>query len=467
LLSFNQYQEEIYAKKHRLKASSNGRLKSRVHFDTPLDAHAAFALVSNPDKVSKHWFLPFIGFDQSVRKIRKHNGLTRRISKIRPLRYAANKDGYIYAYYSYLLDKQYENLIKDSSLNSSVLAYRSLGKSNVDFAKEVFDWISQTQGCNVLTIDLSSFFDTLDHEILKRQWQRVNNVERLSQDNYIVFKSLTNYSFMNMEDVLFALGWADQFNRKRLGERIPNPLRKKTSTHYQSLDDFRSIRKFKFSGRDESFKYLIQVPEKIEGKRYGIPQGSPMSAILSNIYMLDFDYYCCELIEGIGGLYRRYCDDIIVLFPDNINIDDIYSSLEKALHEYGGTQLKINPTKVEKIQFINESGNLTAIDAVTQNYKPLQYLGFIYDGKKTLIRSSSLSNYYRRLISKIRSSKNKARQNNSKPYRRKIYRMYSHLARKQRNFITYAYRSSETMEDNLIKRQLSNHWQRIHKELNK
>lgn len=467
MLSFNQYQEEIYAKKHRLKASSNGRLKSRVHFDTPLDAHAAFALVSNPDKVSKHWFLPFIGFDQSVRKIRKHNGLTRRISKIRPLRYAANKDGYIYAYYSYLLDKQYENLIKDSSLNSSVLAYRSLGKSNVDFAKEVFDWISQTQGCNVLTIDLSSFFDTLDHEILKRQWQRVNNVERLSQDNYIVFKSLTNYSFMNMEDVLFALGWADQFNRKRLGERIPNPLRKKTSTHYQSLDDFRSIRKFKFSGRDESFKYLIQVPEKIEGKRYGIPQGSPMSAILSNIYMLDFDYYCCELIEGIGGLYRRYCDDIIVLFPDNINIDDIYSSLEKALHEYGGTQLKINPTKVEKIQFINESGNLTAIDAVTQNYKPLQYLGFIYDGKKTLIRSSSLSNYYRRLISKIRSSKNKARQNNSKPYRRKIYRMYSHLARKQRNFITYAYRSSETMEDNLIKRQLSNHWQRIHKELNK
>lgn len=467
MLSFNQYQEEIYAKKHRLKASNNGRLKSRVHFDTPLDVHSAFALVSNPDKVSKHWFLPFIGFDKSVRKIRKHNGLTRRISKIRPLRYAANKDGYIYAYYSYLLDKQYENLIKETSLNSSVLAYRSLGKSNVDFSKEVFDWISQTQGCNVLTIDLSSFFDTLDHEILKKQWQKVNNVERLSQDNYIVFKSLTNYSFMNMEDVLFALGWADQFNRKRLGERIPNPLRKKTSTHYQSLDDFRSIRKFKFPGRDESFKYLIQVPEKIEGKRYGIPQGSPMSAILSNIYMLDFDYHCCELIEGIGGLYRRYCDDIIVLFPENIDIDDIYRSLEKALHEYGGTQLKINPTKVEKIQFINESGNLTAIDAITKHYKPLQYLGFIYDGKKTLIRSSSLSNYYRRLISKIRSSKNKARQNNSKPYRRKIYRMYSHLARKQRNFITYAYRSSETMEDNLIKRQLSNHWQRIHKELNK
>ncbi|MDS7935183.1 antiviral reverse transcriptase Drt2 [Acinetobacter sp. V91_7] len=467
MLNFNQYKEEIYDKKHRINDSHNNRLKSRVHFDTPLDVHSAFELVSNPDKVSKHWFLPFIGFDQSVRKIRRHNGLTRRVSKVRPLRYAANKDGYIYAYYSYLLDRQYENLIKKTSLNNSVLAYRSLGKSNVDFAKEVFDWIAQTQGCNVLTIDLSSFFDTLDHEILKKQWQKVNNVDRLSQDNYMVFKSLTNYSFMNIEDALLALGWSDKLNRKRLGEKIPNPLRKKTSAYHQSLKDFRDIRKYKFLGPNESFKYLIQFPERIEGKRYGIPQGSPMSAVLSNIYMLDFDYHCCDLMEKIGGLYRRYCDDIIVLFPENVQINDIYIALQSALGELGGSQLKINPTKVEKIQFINESGQLKAVDASTKVDKPLQYLGFTYNGKKILIRSSSISNYYRRLVSKIRSSKNKASQNNSILYRRKIYRMYSHLARKQRNFITYAYRASETMEDSFIKRQLSNHWQRIHHEINK
>ena len=467
MLSFDQYKEEIYDKKHRLKGSTNSRGKARVHFDTPLDMHSAYSLVTNPDKVSQHWFLPFIGFDQNIRKIRKHNGLTRRISKIRPLRYAANKDGYIYAYYSYHLDKQYENLIKNTPLNNSVLAYRSLGKSNVDFAKEVFDWIAQTQGCNVLTIDLSSFFDTLDHEILKKQWQRVNNVERLSKDNYIVFKSLTNYSFMNIEDALFALGWPDKFDRKHLGEKVPNPLRKKTSGYHESLNDFREIRKYKFTQPDGSFKHLIQFPERIAGKRYGIPQGSPMSAILSNIYLLDFDHYCCELMERKGGIYRRYCDDIIVLFPQDFEINDIYKTLEEALYEYGGSQLKINPTKVEKIQFINNSEKLIAVDAVSKIYRPLQYLGFIYDGEKILIRSSSLSNYYRRLVSKVRSSKNKANQNRTRPYRRKIYRMYSHLARKQRNFITYAYRASTTIGDKSIKKQLSNHWQRIHDELNK
>jgi hypothetical protein len=45
--------------------------------------------------------------------------------------------------------------------------------------------------------------------------------------------------------------------------------------------------------------------------------------------------------------------------------------------------------------------------------------------------------------------------------------MYSHLARKQRNFITYTYRASEAMDEILIKRQLSNHWKRIHDELKK
>lgn len=452
-----------------IKSSSGDRPKSRIHFDTPLDARSAFLLVSNPDNVSKHWFLPFIGFSQRVRKIRDHNGLSRRKAKIRPLRYAANRDGYIYAYYSYILDKQYENIIKKTPLDSAVLAYRSLAKSNVDFAKEVFDWIGKTSGCNVLTIDLSSFFDTLDHEILKKQWQRVNAVKSLSKDNYLVFKSLTHYSFIDLEDALLALGWPDRLSRKRLGKSTPNPLRKEASSRHQSMEDFRSIRKHKTTNPDGTFNYLVQLPVKINGKRYGIPQGSPMSAILSNIYMLDFDEYCCDLMDKVGGIYRRYCDDIILVFPESAQIDNIYAELEKALSVHGGQQLKINSTKVEKIQFVYESGSLTAIDATKTGmvYKPLQYLGFIFDGKKVLIRSSSLSNYYRRLVSKIRASKNKAKRNKTKVFRRKIYRMYSHLARKQRNFITYAYRASEMMDDALIKRQLSNHWKRIHDELKK
>lgn len=466
-MNFEQYKNEIYNKKHILKIQNRSVTKSRIHFDTPLDAQAAYSLVSNPDNVAKHWFLPFIGFEQRTRKIKNHNGLTRRAPKKRPLRYSSNQDGYIYAYYSHLLTEKYEITIKDTPLESSVLAYRSLGKSNIEFAKEIFDWISQIKECNVLTIDLSSFFDTLDHGILKEQWQRVNGAPSLSEDHYLVFKSLTNYSFLDIEEALVALGWSDKSTRKQENEKTPNPLRKKTSKPYHALNDFRSIRKEKVTGSNGIIRHLIQKPTKIDGKRYGIPQGSPMSAILSNIYMLDFDKYCCEFANNMGGIYRRYCDDIILVFPQNIQMSDVYQTVEELLCSHGGEQLKINPTKVEKIKFSCISGELKAIDIDTNVDKSLQYLGFIYDGQKILIRSSSLSNYYRRLISKIRASKNKARRNRSKTYRRKIYRMYSHLAHKQRNFITYTYRASEIMNDLSVKKQLSNHWERIHDELEK
>ena len=86
-------------------------------------------------------------------------------------------------------------------------------------------------------------------------------------------------------------------------------MRKKTSKPYQALGDFRSIRKKQVTDANGVVRPLIQKPNKFDGKRYGIPQGSPMSAILSNIYMLDFDKYCCELANNFGGIYRRYCDD--------------------------------------------------------------------------------------------------------------------------------------------------------------
>jgi len=44
---------------------------------------------------------------------------------------------------------------------------------------------------------------------------------------------------------------------------------------------------------------------------YGIPQGSALSALLSNIYLVDFDEYMFKLGQTIGFIYRRYCDDIL------------------------------------------------------------------------------------------------------------------------------------------------------------
>lgn len=40
-----------------------------------------------------------------------------------------------------------------------------------------------------------------------------------------------------------------------------------------------------------------------------------MSSVCSNIYLLDFDEKLNNYVESCGGLYRRYCDDLIIVIP--------------------------------------------------------------------------------------------------------------------------------------------------------
>ena len=50
-------------------------------------------------------------------------------------------------------------------------------------------------------------------------------------------------------------------------------------------------------------------------KDYQIPQGSSISAVYANVYMIDFDKRINDFITSQKGIYRRYCDDIIVVIP--------------------------------------------------------------------------------------------------------------------------------------------------------
>ena len=61
-------------------------------------------------------------------------------------------------------------------------------------------------------------------------------------------------------------------------------------------------------------KKCIHVNRNLEN---GIPQGSPISGVLANIYMMEFDLAMKHLIEEENnGLYMRYSDDIIIVLPN-------------------------------------------------------------------------------------------------------------------------------------------------------
>jgi len=75
----------------------------------------------------------------------------------------------------------------------------------------------------------------------------------------------------------------------------------------------------------------------------GIPQGSPMSAVLSNIYMIDFDKRLNQLAIQKGFLYKRYCDDILIVCAQEVSIE-VKQVAYEAIEE---CKLIIQPEKEE------------------------------------------------------------------------------------------------------------------------
>jgi len=416
--------------------------KSRgyIHFDLPIGIKQAEAIATSPKRVKKHSFYPFIAYEIKSKKVRKgENGKSLAIKeKKRPVSYASHVDSHIYTYYTHLLNESYEKLIKDVGIEENVLAFRKLGKSNIDFANDAFNEIIEREFCAVIAFDIEGFFDNLDHSILKESWCRVLGSEMLPDDHYNVFKSLTKFSKVYKKPLYEAFDISKN-NPKNKNKRICEP---------------------------KQFREIVRKNGMIivNNSHKGIPQGSPISALLSNIYMTEFDEIVSGLMGEISGCYLRYCDDILCIVPlarKKEIIDRVNKEIKKL-------KLNINKDKTKTSEYRIVKGQLTCD-------KPIQYLGFVFDGHHKLIRSAALARFSERMKSGVRLAKltrikyNNIRIRKGQPrqdvYKRKIYERYSHLG--QRNFIRYGLRCADTMGSNAIKKQLKPFWARLQEEIKK
>jgi hypothetical protein len=90
---------------------------------------------------------------------------------------------------------------------------------------------------------------------------------------------------------------------------------------------------------------------------------------------------------------------------------------------------------------------------------PIQYLGFTFDGQKTLIRASSLDAYRGKMRRGIHAKMIAAKSKKILPtevFKRECLSRYTHLG-KRRNFLRYAYKAANVMGCPEIKRQVSHH----------
>lgn len=174
------------------------RSRSYLHFDLPLNIKKASKLVADSNLIAQHAFYPLIHYSIESVKIEK-NPVTKKITrlepKLRPISYSAHLDSHIYSYYSKILYHHYDRKLKENGLNDSIIAFRSLNKmSNIEFALDAFNEVKKIGECSVIALDISKFFDTLDHELLKKEWCSLLQEEKLPKDHFNVYKSITKHA---------------------------------------------------------------------------------------------------------------------------------------------------------------------------------------------------------------------------------------------------------------------------------
>ncbi|WP_277110610.1 reverse transcriptase domain-containing protein [Chryseobacterium taklimakanense] len=503
------------------------KVKRYPHIDFPLEGKMRSkwieGYVTSEEKVAKHSFLPFIHKTIYQRKFRKEyddkNGkiiyhqnekgeLVERYAdkKKREIYYASHLDSLIYSYYAQKLNSHYEDKINQFGLNDVVSAYRavkinpqnsnSANKCNIDFANDVFQFILQYPETefSVIAFDISSFFDNLDHKILRDIWMEIMGVSELPKDHFNVFKNITRFSHVNIIDIFTE--FQDRiFTRAKSKNGNYLPIKRKKVAKLKFLKSQNAIafctKKEFFNIKNKLLQPSRTVKDKngnIKYKNFGIPQGSPISSVLANMYLMHFDATIKSETEVVGGIYRRYSDDMVVICP----LESKDKMIDVVLAEIKKYKLEIQSKKTQIFRFKKLNGRLICgqefDDEINWN-KNFVYLGFEFDGVYTRIKSGSVANYYRKMKRSIKRAKHfgaKKGKFQGEIFRRRLYKRFTFKGIKRYkkykwndeqkkfiksedynwgNFLSYADKAAGTMVNNKIKSQVKNHWKIFHQEL--
>ena len=106
------------------------RPRGYLHFDVPVKLEFAEALT--PAKVASHVWSPLIHYVKVEKRYKVKERKT--VPKERPIMFASHRDACILSKYSADLVGRLDQWYAANNLDDTVIAYRSLGRSNYHFA---------------------------------------------------------------------------------------------------------------------------------------------------------------------------------------------------------------------------------------------------------------------------------------------------------------------------------------------
>ncbi|QNT78373.1 reverse transcriptase domain-containing protein [Entomobacter blattae] len=406
------------------QASLSAWFKGRTfrHFDRPIGPKALEELVrklADPIQVSQHKFSPLIQFTQKTRHRRRSR------PKEREICYPSHKDSAILGYYAYQLNEALTQYYKKEDLDKNIIAYRNLGKANNDFAAQARRFAEENKPAMIMTFDVKNFFGSLNHAKLKHRLQALlqaygpapltpqgptapsTNPQTLSasppllpKDWYSVFRFTSQYHFVQLEDLKNTEPFVSRLSRRENFIGTIKELKEKGIPIYPNPGT-----------RD---------PTKPDNKplnsreRHGIPQGTPISAAFSNLYMMEFDKELKTYCTHLNALYLRYSDDILIICPHDpsASMEDITTTIIDNIRNTVLTLLaKEGLQCAEHKTDITQYGK-TISESITQTppykspfspFKQAQYLGFILAEDGTTIRGSSIARQWRKLVPALKA----------------------------------------------------------------
>lgn len=396
--------------------------------------------IKNKNYVVHHGFYPFLSYTQEFKKFIKtkdknEQSTYQRKTKNRPIKYATHIDRCIYQWYSYRINNEYNAYCKKSNLNECVIAYRTClkGKTNIEFAKEAFDFIKKSQGCYILVSDFTDFFDNIDHKKLKAKLCEVLRTSKLEEDFYKVFRSMTKYTYIEKDVILQYL--------KTKG--VTNEIIKKNYSLFEQVS---------WNVAKKDLKKEIKINKEL----YGIPQGSPLSGVFANVYMIDFDKGINEYVKLKKGLYLRYSDDLIIIIPisESNSIKDIWQEILKVREQYKTLKMNINKTS----GYIYENRNIQSLHNEIEGMKDggdsITYLGFSFDGENVKFRDKTLTKFFYKLYRKIDDMKKreqdrliKGKKKHTKIDKHQILKILNGNNKEAKRFIDYANRTKRAFKN--------------------
>jgi|SRR5690554_1330197 len=465
--------------------------------------------VESPKKIRNHSFLPLIHKTIVKRKFRADISISdinpskkrKRVKsppKVRDIFFASHLDALVLSKYNNVLAEKYEEYIEKKNFNECVVAYRKIpiskeshsNKCNIDFAKTTFEFLLKNKHnkMTVVVADVTSFFDNLDHKIIKKQWTKILGETFLPEDHYNIFKALTNIKYVEDEQLF------ERYNNEMIVEKgIPNSSTKKEFKR-KKIESSRYFREKKVVAYCEKNEFLKNNLNLIISKnnKTGIPQGSPISATLANVYMLEFDEMVFNKVNLIGGFYQRYSDDLIIICSQEYE-NEIIEFIRDKISNLAKLEIEPNKTKVYRFEKLNGKFEGFEINELTKqpNFnKTLEYLGFSFNGEKVLIKSAGLSKFYRSMKGSFKKSTSLAiysKNPDKSLFKSRLFKRFTYVGAKRKliyqpskgnnkiyvetkkyywgNYLSYINKANDTMKsinnDDSIKGQSRKFWKKF------